>query len=125
MDLSSDSSKATFVLKDLPLPSPLPDDTLLLQTLYISNDPAFRLFVQADAGAVNRSRKKISGAEKGAPMKSVAVLRVLKVGSDGQGNIKEGDIVQRSPPGLSTQFSRKSKSQSCSMSSSTSEQITY
>lgn len=88
------SPKATFVLKELPLPSPLPDDSLLLQTLYISNDPAFRLFVQADAGAVNRSRKKIPGAEKGTPMKSVAVLRVLRVGSDGQDNIKEGDIVQ-------------------------------
>lgn len=94
MDLLPDSPKATFVLKELPLPSPLPDDSLLLQTLYISNDPAFSLFVQADAGAVNRFRKKIPGAEKGAPMKSVAVLRVLKVGGDGQGNVKEGDIVQ-------------------------------
>lgn len=93
IDLTPNSPTSTFGLKKLPLPSELPDDSALLKTLYLSNDPALRISIQADAGAINRARKKTPGAEKGAPMNSLAVLRVLKVGNDGQDSFKEGDIV--------------------------------
>ena len=37
LDLSVNSPSSTFAVKELPIPSPIPDDSLLIQTLFLGN----------------------------------------------------------------------------------------
>ncbi|KAH8119339.1 NAD-binding protein [Phellopilus nigrolimitatus] len=70
----SDSSSGTFTVKEVPIVSPLPDDSLLVQTLYTSNDPVQRLWT----------------SPVGSPMAAFTLSRVVKVG----GEVKEGESVK-------------------------------
>ena len=45
----SNSPSATFTLKQIPIPSPLPEDSILVRTLYLSNDPIQRLWIQKNS----------------------------------------------------------------------------
>jgi NADPH-dependent curcumin reductase CurA len=79
----------TFALKSTSLPATqrdIPPDSVLAKTLYFSNDPVARKWVQKGTGSVS----------VGEPMKAFALLRVVAVGG-GEGEIgselKEGDLV--------------------------------
>lgn len=89
----SDSPAATFALKELPLPSALPTDSLLVQILYLSNDPAQRYWVQAGSSAMARNRSDMSAIPIATPMHSFGIGRVIAVGGDGKGDIHVGDLI--------------------------------
>ena len=78
---------ATFQLTHIPLPATprdIPTDSVLIRTLYISNDPGTRSWVQEGTGSV----------KKGEAMKEFVLGRVVAVGGGVKvGDLKEGDLV--------------------------------
>lgn len=89
----SDSPSATFAVKIIPIVSPLPDDHLLLRTLYISNDPGHSIYVRRMAS--NTNRMSVVPIPIGDPMGAFTVSRVVEVSSiAADGLVKVGDIVE-------------------------------
>lgn len=90
LNLSS-SPSGTFALKEIPLPSPLPEDSLLVKTLYLSNDAGLRVLVLSsftNAGAAIRS------IPLGTPFPAHTTLsRIVQVGGGEDPKFKVGDIV--------------------------------
>ena len=83
-----------FAAKDIPLPNPIPEDSALLQTLYISNDPAQAIWIQAH-NLDSQGRQDMSALLVGSPMHAFTLSRVLEVGgSDAGAKIHMGDIVE-------------------------------
>lgn len=93
LDLSS-SPSATFAVKDIPLPSPIPEDSLLVQTLYLSNDPIQRLWMQE---STDLGRHDLVAQPLGQPFDSFSISRVVQVGGK-EGPFKVGDIVEARSP---------------------------
>ncbi|EJD02362.1 NAD-binding protein, partial [Fomitiporia mediterranea MF3/22] len=81
-----------FSLKTVSLPNPLPDDSLLVKQLYLSNDPGQRLWMQ-DLGELSASRPEVAAVKLGEPFRTYSLSRVIQVGGD-SGPIKAGDIVE-------------------------------
>ncbi|KAL8291287.1 hypothetical protein RQP46_002265 [Phenoliferia psychrophenolica] len=69
----------TFALKTEALPSELPPASILVEVLYISNDPAQRGWIQKDADA---ARLYVPPLRSGDPMRAGVVARVLATSSD-------------------------------------------
>ncbi|KAF9078815.1 NAD(P)-binding protein [Rhodocollybia butyracea] len=80
---------STFELKQVELPE-LKENQVLIQTLYISNDPAQRGWIASD---VNPDRHYVSPTQPGQIMPASGIGRVLKSTSP---SIKEGSLVQTS-----------------------------
>ena len=90
-----DGPDATFALKTnkLPLIHELPGDSVLVQTLYLSNDPAQRLWIQKGS---THDREDMVALPLGKPMKAFTVSKVLAVGTErqeGDEPLEEGDLV--------------------------------
>lgn len=79
----------TFEIKEVDLPS-LNDGELLVQTLYLSNDPAQRGWISPPS-QIDPKRLYVPPVEVGAPMRARGLAKVL---SSKAGDFKEGDIVQ-------------------------------
>lgn len=93
-DNLSNLPKDVFVAKDIPIPDPLPEDSALLQTLYVSNDPAQAIWIQNHT-LDNRDRRDMSALPVGTPMGAFAISRVIEVGgTEKDGKIRVGDIVE-------------------------------
>jgi NADPH-dependent curcumin reductase CurA len=95
IDLSGPN--AIFALKTESLPSfdAIPSDSIVAQTLYLSNDPGARLRIQKGSDSTH-GRKDFAVLPLGSPMKGFAVLKVQAVGGDGQESsekINVGDLV--------------------------------
>ncbi|EJD02364.1 NAD-binding protein [Fomitiporia mediterranea MF3/22] len=90
-DLASTIS-SHFTVKDVPLPNPLPDDSLLVQTLYLSNDPAQRLWMHKP-NEQSGARTDMVSIKLGDPFQAFSLSRVIQVGGN-SGSIKVGDIVE-------------------------------
>ena len=83
-----------FAAKDIPLPNPIPEDSALLRTLYISNDPAQAIWIQAH-NLDSQGRRDMSALPVGSPMHAFTLSRVLEVGGpDAAAKIHVGDIVE-------------------------------
>ena len=83
-----------FAVKDVPLPNPIPEDSTLLQTLYISNDPAQAIWIQSHK-LDNQDRRDMTALPVGSPMHAFTLSRVLEVGgSDAAAKIHVGGIVE-------------------------------
>ncbi|KAJ4495790.1 hypothetical protein C8J55DRAFT_413460 [Lentinula edodes] len=80
-------SDSTFELKELELPE-LKDDQVLLQTIFLSNDPAQRGWIQKDQ---NADRAYVPPILPGERMRAGSVAKVLKSTSP---SIKAGTLVQ-------------------------------
>ncbi|KAF1814649.1 NAD(P)-binding protein [Eremomyces bilateralis CBS 781.70] len=78
---------ATFALEPTPLPALSPNQ-LLLQPLYLSNDPAQRPWIQA---GTDPERAYTPPAKQGQPMRAFGVI--AKVVTSTSGNFAEGDLV--------------------------------
>ncbi|KAL8771973.1 MAG: hypothetical protein Q9209_002638 [Squamulea sp. 1 TL-2023] len=76
----------TFTQRTAPLP-PLDSDRLLLQTLYLSNDPAQRGWISAN---IDPSRLYTTPVEIGSPMNARGLCKILKSSAKGWG---EGELV--------------------------------
>lgn len=76
----------TFALKTYDLP-PLGADQILVKTLYMSNDPAIRVWIQ---GGVPQEKRFVN-LEIGQVMPANGLAKVIASTSD---NIKEGDIIR-------------------------------
>lgn len=88
-----------FAVKDVPLPEVLAADSVLVRTLYVSNDVAQTARIQKFFDV--SSRKDISAITPvGAPMEAFSVSRVVKVGTEieAEGVIKVGDLVEGKTP---------------------------
>ena len=81
-----------FAIKELPVPNPLPEDSLLVKTLYLSNDPAQRLWMQKP-GPHSGERSDLAELPLGTPFDTFLLARVVQVGGEG-GPIKVGDVVE-------------------------------
>ncbi|EJD02776.1 NAD-binding protein [Fomitiporia mediterranea MF3/22] len=92
LDLSS-SPSGTFTVKEIPIPSPLPEDSLLVQTVYLSNDPYPRLFVEK---SFKFEREDMVPLSLGTPYPLLGLIgRVVQVGgNDENGPHKVGDYVE-------------------------------
>ncbi|EJD02777.1 NAD-binding protein [Fomitiporia mediterranea MF3/22] len=91
VDLSS-SPSGTFTVKEIPLAHPIPEDSLLVQTLYLSNDTGIRHFIEKSA----KYEDDIPTLPLGSPILVFrSIVRVIQVGGgDGVGSFKAGDIVE-------------------------------
>lgn len=90
-DIILDGPDATFKLVDTPLPQ-LKDGEILVQTLYMSNDPAQRVWIWHDMPA---ERMYTEPVKQGEVMKIThAICKVLDSKAD---NIKTGSLVAASP----------------------------
>ena len=88
----SDSQDGTFALKREPIPKSIPEDSLLVRTLYLGNDPAQRLWLQAANEEAMKYRPEMRATPIGSPMQAyAAICRVVAVG-DGQGKGKDADF---------------------------------
>ena len=89
-----DGPDTTFAIKTSKLPSydDLSADSILVQTLYLSNDPLQRIWVQKGS---THQRSDMTLLPSGSPMKAFTISKVLAVGSDRGGNtsINAGDLV--------------------------------
>ncbi|EJD02817.1 NAD-binding protein [Fomitiporia mediterranea MF3/22] len=92
LDLSS-SPSGTFTVKEIPIPNPLPEDSLLVQVTYLSNEPGLRIFLQE---SIQFERNDMVPYQLGSPiMLHTALGRILQIGgNDSNGTHKVGDIVQ-------------------------------
>lgn len=89
IELSSEGSEPqTFKLVTTDIPSPLPSSTLLLKTLYLSNDPAQRTWITKYE---QPERLYLPPVEPGQVMRARAVAEVLEV-ADGD-DFNKGDLV--------------------------------
>jgi NADPH-dependent curcumin reductase CurA len=79
-------SNATFTLKDTSLPA-LTTDQVLVKTLYLSNDPAQRGWIDA---AADPERLYTAPVEKGEVMRAFGVAEVVESKAD---NLKVGQLV--------------------------------
>ena len=98
LDLSINSPSSTFAVKELPIPSPIPDDSLLIQTLFLGNEPGVRILVQ---NSIKFEREDFVKVPLGTPFPPylIAIGRVVAVGgNDIDGPFKIGDIVQATCP---------------------------
>ena len=86
----SNSPSATFTLKQIPIPSPLPEDSILVQTLYLSNDPIQRVWIQKNS----KMEIHLAALPLGQPMGSYSLSRVVQVGGSGDEKFKVGDLVE-------------------------------
>ncbi|KAL5489858.1 QOR1_1 [Sanghuangporus weigelae] len=95
LDSEVDSSvlKDSFALKESPLPSPLPDDSLLVKTLYLSNDPVQRLWMQNPGDQHSGKRQGTLSVQLEVPFDSFSLSEVRRVGGESD-SIKVGDIVE-------------------------------
>lgn len=83
-----------FAVTDIPLPNPIPEDSLLLQTLCISNDPAQAIWITKH-DLDDQDRKDMSTLSLGTPMGAFVLSRVVGVGGNGTNEgVKVGDIVE-------------------------------
>ncbi|KAL5523859.1 hypothetical protein ACEPAG_8032 [Sanghuangporus baumii] len=90
LDLSFTSS-GTFAIKDFPIPNPVPEDSLLVQSLYFSNDAGMRLMLYKN---VRYAREDLVTLPPGTPFPTyVALGRVIQVGGKDD-QFKVGDIVR-------------------------------
>ncbi|KIJ49098.1 hypothetical protein M422DRAFT_28102 [Sphaerobolus stellatus SS14] len=89
----SDSPSSTFALKTLQIPSPIPEDSVLVKPIYLSNDPAQRGWIQKDQLA---ERLYVPPVNEGEVMRAGGVSRVIKVGGTSD-ILKEGDLVMTYP----------------------------
>ncbi|EJD02363.1 NAD-binding protein [Fomitiporia mediterranea MF3/22] len=55
-----------FALKTIPIPNPLPNDSLLVKTLLLSNDPGQRIWMQ-ELGELSASRPEMATVRLGEP----------------------------------------------------------
>ncbi|KAF8584641.1 NAD(P)-binding protein [Ramaria rubella] len=91
----SSSADAMFALirktgkLTLDIPSPIPEDSLLLKPIWISNDPAQRGWIQK---GIDPKRLYVPPVEVGEVMHARAVAKVIKVGGSVDMH-KEGDLV--------------------------------
>lgn len=83
------SPDSTFKLEEKDLPS-LSDGQILVQTLYLSNDPAQRGWI-APPSQIDPKRLYVPPVQVGEPMRARGLAKVL---SSRNGDFKEGDIVQ-------------------------------
>lgn len=86
------SETDTFALKaqDLSNADALPENSLLVQTLAISNDPAQRIWIDK----VNKfDRPDMRPLEVGAPFHAFTLSKVIAVGGVQDGKFKIGDLV--------------------------------
>ncbi|KIJ49097.1 hypothetical protein M422DRAFT_161700 [Sphaerobolus stellatus SS14] len=91
----SDSPNSTFTLKTLPIPSSIQDDSVLLKTIYLSNDPAQRGWIQENQ---EPQRLYLPPVKIGEVMRSAGVAKVIKVGgTSDDSDLKEGDLVRTLP----------------------------
>lgn len=90
LNLSS-SPSGTFALKEVPLPSPLPADSLLVKTLYHSNDAGLRLLLSS---SYSSHRAGFHSIPLGTPFPTLITLsRIVQVGGGEDSKFKVGDIV--------------------------------
>ncbi|KAF8590783.1 NAD(P)-binding protein [Ramaria rubella] len=85
----SSSADTTFALKTLDIPSPIPEDSLLLKPIWISNDPGVRVWIHK---GIDPQQFYVPPVEVGDVMHALAVAEVIKVGSSVDTH-KEGDLV--------------------------------
>ncbi|EJD03062.1 NAD-binding protein [Fomitiporia mediterranea MF3/22] len=87
------SPAGTFDVKEFPIPNPIPEDSLLVRTLYLSNDPGMGLLLSKSN---KNDREDVSTLPLGTPFPTYAALaRVVRVGGgEGRGPHKVGDIVE-------------------------------
>jgi len=83
------SSDSTFKLETVDLPS-LSDGDILVQSLYLSNDPAQRGWISGSS-QIDPKRLYVPPVQVGDPMRARGLAKVL---SSKNADIKEGDIVQ-------------------------------
>ncbi|EJD02773.1 NAD-binding protein [Fomitiporia mediterranea MF3/22] len=91
-DLSA-SPSGTFAVKEVPIPNSIPEDSLLIQTIYLSNEPGLRLLLQ---DSIKFGRAELAPIPLGSPvMWPAAIGRIVQVGgNETNGQHKVGDIVQ-------------------------------
>jgi len=82
-------SSPTFTLETKPLPS-LTDNQILVQTLYLSNDPAQRGWISGP-DVIDPERLYVPPVQLGEAMRARGLGKVLASKADG---FKEGDVVQ-------------------------------
>ncbi|EJC97501.1 NAD-binding protein [Fomitiporia mediterranea MF3/22] len=92
IDLSF-SPSGTFAVKETLIPNPLPEDSLLVQTIYLSNDAGLRLLL---AESIKFEREDIVPLSLGSPFPMFkAIGRIVRVGgNDENGPHKVGNIVE-------------------------------
>ncbi|EJD02775.1 NAD-binding protein [Fomitiporia mediterranea MF3/22] len=92
LDLSS-SPSGTFASKVIPIPNPVSEDSLLVQTIYLSNEPGLGFFLQE---SINFDRSDRVPIPLGSPVTwPAATGRIMQVGgNEANGQHKVGDIVQ-------------------------------
>lgn len=79
----------TFELKEVDLPS-LQDGQVLVQNLYLSNDPAQRGWISPPS-QIDPKRLYVPPVKEGQPMRARGLAKVLSSKADG---FKEGDVIQ-------------------------------
>ncbi|KAL5532700.1 QOR1_1 [Sanghuangporus sanghuang] len=92
-DVDSPVLKDSLALKELPLPSPLPDDSLLVKTLYFSNDPAQCLWMQNPGDQYSGERQGMLSVQLDVSFDSFSLSEVIRVGGEND-LIKVGGIVE-------------------------------
>lgn len=92
--ISLSGPSSTFALKNESLPSTVPADSLLVKTLFLSNDPGQRVWIQKTD---NVARQNIPVIPIGEPMTVLTLCRVLRVGGE-DSLFKVGDLVNTLSP---------------------------
>ena len=91
------SPSGTFAIKDIPIPNPLPEDSLLVQMIYLSNDAGLRLFTEE---SIKFEREDLVTLPLGTPFPTFAAIgRIVQVGGNVEnGPHKVGNIVEVAYP---------------------------
>ena len=98
-DLSNLPLSSIFEVKDVLFPETLPEDSVLVHTLYISNDFALVGLIQKFIDVSSRADIR-NLIPLGAPMQAFSISRVIKAGAEvaKEGIIKVGDLVEGRTP---------------------------
>lgn len=93
IDLTPNSPSSTFALKELPLPSTVPEDSILVRNLYLANDPAQRFWLKEPKPSEETAFRAQS---LNTPMSVFAAIsRVESIGGN-DAPFKVGDLVRLS-----------------------------